>query len=108
MKLMLFKKKEQIRDAEPPPFPALIEQPRDKLEAAIAWFIAEQMRAVIYTRAAQRAITITKEKNLATEIFKPEDFKIQITYEIEINASAILAGLAALLSERGSFENTGN
>lgn len=81
------------------PVQKIRETPRDKLEKAIALMIAQYMRAVVYTRGYHRAEEITKELNLAEIIFNPAETNIKINYEIELNTTAIISGLAIYLDE---------
>ena len=104
MNLTLFKRKDPKPD--PPPFPTVEATPDDVLAEAIAYILAKQMRAVVWARAPFKAREITAKFELAKLIREPAETKIAITYTIDINTTAILAGLALLLPERGSNENT--
>lgn len=97
----------KVADAKPdeldaPPFPAVQTTPDEVLAEAIAFILTKQMRAVVYARAPHKAREITARKNLVKLIKEPGETKIEITYTIDINTTAILAGLALILPERGS------
>ena len=89
-------------DDDPPPFPPVQAPPDDVLAEAIAFVLTKQMRAVVYARAPHKARWITEKYNLVKLIKKPEETKIEITYTIDINTTAILAALGLILPERGS------
>jgi hypothetical protein len=85
-----------------PPFPAVVNCPRDELEDAVAWYVCQQMRAVVYMRAPGKARQVARQYRLVDLILEPDETTIDINYKISITTTAILAGLTAYLSERGS------
>jgi hypothetical protein len=95
---------EVIDEADPdaPPCPAVLTMPDDMLAEAIAYVLTRQMRAVVYARAPHKARAITQKYKLVDLIREPGETKIEITYTIDINTTAILAALGLVLPERGS------
>ena len=89
-------------ELDAPPFPAVQAASDDVLAEAIAFVLTKQMRAVVYARAPHKARWITAKYNLVKLIKEPEETKVEITYTIDINTTAILAALALILPERGS------
>jgi len=93
---------EGIPDLDAPPFPAVIQTPDDLLAEAIAYVLTRLMRAVVYARAPHKAREVVKNFDLVKLIREPEETKIEITYTMDINTTAIIAALSLILPERGS------